>query len=305
MATLAEQTREMGSFLEGKSRMEVRSMCIEALRRWRSRDPGATVAAMHGALGLQLARDLVQATQSAIPPNELKEPFLYAQDAPELASVMDFAWWMIRVGFAVPQFAVRGGGSVVGGGVGQPPARIEVGGTADLLGLQLTVGGRRLLDGGDEHPLAPGYLVRLLERCPNLAEDVITPIEDAILCMGYRLLRPAVVLLGLAFETAVDDVLEHLAQRAIVELERVGRTAALRIETLRRTLPRLQFQRDELATATAAVDFADHLRDRRNDAAHPIESWPFDDKDEVEELTTSALRHLPHLWGIAAHEVRT
>jgi hypothetical protein len=285
MATLAEQTREMGRLLEGKSRMEVRSMCIEALRRWRSRDPGATVAAMHGALGLQLARDLVQATQSAIPPNELKEPFLYAQDAPELASVMDFAWWMIRVGFAVPQFAVRGGGSVVGGGVGQPPARIEVGGTADLLGLQLTV--------------------RLLERCPNLAEDVITPIEDAILCMGYRLLRPAVVLLGLAFETAVDDVLEHLAQRAIVELERVGRTAALRIETLRRTLPRLQFQRDELATATAAVDFADHLRDRRNDAAHPIESWPFDDKDEVEELTTSALRHLPHLWGIAAHEVRT
>jgi len=139
----------------------------------------------------------------------------------------------------------------------------------------------------------------------ELPADVLVPVEDAISCLGFRLLRPAVVLLGLAYETAVLRVLERLSSRAIVTMSRAGRTAAEQIATLRRLLPNLEMRTDERGTATAAVDFADHLRERRADAAHPIEGWPFDDTDEVEELTTSALRHLPRLWEIGVRDLRS
>ncbi len=152
---------------------------------------------------------------------------------------------------------------------------------------------------GDEHPLSPGYLRRFRERHPDVPEEVVVLIEDAQACLGFRLMRPAVVLLGLAYETAALKVLETLVERAIVDRRKVGDTAANRIARPRSTLPKLECRDDERATATAAVDFADHLRIRRNDASHPVESPPFDDIDEVEELIISAARHLPFLWGIA------
>ena len=51
--------------------------------------------------------------------------------------------------------------------------------------------------------------------------------------------------------------------------------------------------------AAAAYDFADALRRRRNDAAHPRPKYGFEDRTEVEELLVSALRHLPGLWAPA------
>jgi len=117
-------------------------------------------------------------------------------------------------------------------------------------------------------------------------------------------MRPAVVLLGLAYETAVLKVLEKLAEKAIVK-GKLAENASKRIGMLRSTLQRLECRDDQRGAVAAAVDFADHLRDRRNDASHPVESWPFDDSDEVEELITSATRHLPFLWGISERPLRS
>lgn len=164
---------------------------------------------------------------------ELKEPFLYAQDKSQLAPVMDFAWWTVRVGLARPRFTLNGGGTVVGGGIGQPLPHVTVGGTADLLGLQLTDAGWRWLESGDLHPLAPGFLRRLQERHPELPADVVSPIEDAIACLGFGLRRPSVVLLGLAYETAMLRVLEQLAARANLDMKRAGFAGSVRAKRRR------------------------------------------------------------------------
>jgi len=219
---------------------------------------------------------------------------------------MEFVWWFVKAALAIPQLHVlRGAGGVSGGGVGQPAAQVIVSGPVDVLSLRLTDAGVRFLAAGDEHPLSPGYLRRFRERHPDVPDEVVLLVEDAQACLEFGLMRPAVVLLGLAYETAVLKVLEKLAETAIVDLQRVGETAAKRIAKLRSTIPQLQYRDDERATATAALDFADHLRIRRNDASHPVESWPFDDSDEVEELITSAARHLPFLWDIAGRPIRS
>jgi len=297
---------EVTKLLEGRSRIEVRAICIEALRRWHRDAPSERDATMHGALGLYASRLMIEERKAPFNESAAKEPFLYDQTHPALAPVMEFVWWFVKAALAIPQLHVlRGAGGVSGGGVGQPAAQVIVSGPVDVLSLRLTDAGVRFLAAGDEHPLSPGYLRRFRERHPDVPDEVVLLVEDAQACLEFGLMRPAVVLLGLAYETAVLKVLEKLAETAIVDLQRVGETAAKRIAKLRSTIPQLQYRDDERATATAAVDFADHLRTRRNDASHPVESWPFDDSDEVEELIISAARHLPFLWDIAGRPIRS
>jgi hypothetical protein len=77
------------------------------------------------------------------------------------------------------------------------------------------------------------------------------------------------VLLGLAYETAVEKILMELVGKALVDPQKVRRAdAGERLGTLKSQLSGLKFQQDERRLAEAAVDFADHLRERRNDAAH-------------------------------------
>lgn len=296
---------EVTKLLKGRSRVEVRAICIEALRCWHRDVPQERVAQMHGALGLYASRLMIEQRKAPFNENDAKEPFLYNQRDPALAPIMEFVWWMARGALAVPDLDVEGAGAVSGGGLGHPPASTRVSGPAYVSALRITDAGVRFLEAGEEHPLSPGYLRRLRERHPDVTEEVVLLVEDAQACLEFRLMRPAVVLLGLAYETAVLKVLETLTEKALVKGPKATDNAARRIAILRSTLPRLEYRDDERATATAAIDFADHLRVRRNDASHPVESWPFDDSDEVEELIVSAARHLPFLWGIAGRTLRS
>jgi hypothetical protein len=70
--------------------------------------------------------------------------------------------------------------------------------------------GRLLLDSADDHPLASGFLNRLRARHPEVPDALMVLLEDAQACLDVSLYRPAVVLLGLAYETAVEGVLLDL-----------------------------------------------------------------------------------------------
>lgn len=80
--------------------------------------------------------------------------------------------------------------------------------------------------------------------------------------------------------------------------------AAERIDTVRKSLATLEqgayLDQEELRSAEAALDFADQLRERRNDGSHTKPRYPFDDSEEIEELLRSAGRHLPPLWRLHA-----
>ena len=74
--------------------------------------------------------------------------------------------------------------------------------------------------------------------------------------------------------------------------------SAQQITEVKKVIPSLFTDLDERFRALSAWDFADHLRERRNDASHPTGGPDFSDLAEIEELLLSAARHLPALWSV-------
>lgn len=269
--------------LKDRSDTAIRELGVAALRRWRAQGPAERAVTMHGGLGLNMVELLAASKVVSVDALACKEVFLAGQQLDFMAPVMDFVWWLFRAGLARP-------------GVYQPPGV----GMAPALGtFFMTAKGLRLLDAQGDHPMLPGFIARLKSRHPETPESVLAPLEDAQACLNHALLRPAVVLLGVALEAAVESVLLVLATRGLGE-EKAGRKAEAgeRVGKLKRLLGKLDLRPEERRLREAAIDFADHLRLRRNDGAHTTPQWPFDQVGEVEELLVSAGRHLPHLLAI-------
>jgi hypothetical protein len=79
------------SLLEGLSDLEIRELCVEALRRWHAGRPTDDYIQMHDGFGRHLVPLL--AARKAVPPgdvNSLKEPFLDALVEPWMGGVAEF-----------------------------------------------------------------------------------------------------------------------------------------------------------------------------------------------------------------------
>jgi hypothetical protein len=270
--------------LDGLSEATVREMCIAALRDWHRAMPQETDISMHGVLGRALVPRLLAHRQQTATPDEqsqLKEPFIDAQHEPWMAAVTEFIWWFIGAGFGAPVNLINN----------------------NVIYMRLMRRGAAFLDGGDDHPLLPGFTDRARSRCPNLPGDVTALLVDAVTCIDRMLLRPAIVLMGVAFEVAIEAVAQSLVTRNVLPATVMDQSAARRISTIRgvidAVLPGTSAQeRDERYTVQRAYNFADDLRRRRNDASHTAPTYGFDDRPETEELLVSAGRLLPAPWRL-------
>ncbi len=282
-----EHIRQVGELLDGLSDAEVRELCIEALRRWHQRSPVERHFQMHGHLGRELIPLL--ATRKRVElgdANALKEVFLFGTEVEQQTSmtgVLEFVEWFVRAGFAVP----------LPGGTNRYP-----------ITLRLTRAGVRFLDRADDHPLLPAFVERIRTRCPGLPDDVVALLTDARACLDQMLLRPAVVVMGVAYEAAVERVAEALVTAGTLPAEVLELRAAARIARVRGVIDARvpggsPEERDRRFAVHAAFAFADQLRRRRNDASHTTPRFGFEDREEIEELLVSAGRHLPALWSIA------
>lgn len=240
---------------------------------------------MHGDLGLELIPILGERKQrSNLNAHRLKEVFV-DHDAMRMVwtqSVCEFTWWIVRAGLAVEIQRDKG--------------------TSIL--FRLTRRGARLLDGADDDALLPGFLDRVRARCPNLPDGVEALLVDARACLDHGLLRPAVVLMGVAYELAIEHVVDALVTKGLLHAntpmqkpaEKIDRILKLiRSPAVNAVLPTT----DERTAAERAYDFADTLRLRRNDAAHTTPKYDFAHRAETEEFLISASRHLPALWSLA------
>ncbi len=79
--------------------------------------------------------------------------------------------------------------------------------------LLLTQAGLRFIDATEDHPLRPGFMDRLIARCPGLPDEVTSLLTDARRCLDAGLMRPAIVLMGVAYEVAVERVAESLVKK--------------------------------------------------------------------------------------------
>jgi hypothetical protein len=200
---------------------------------------------------------------------------------PELLGVAGFLWWLVRAGLAVPLT------------------------TPDdwyLPSIALTDAGFQFIDSAGDHPLLPGGVKRVEDRCAGqLPIQVVDLLTDAVECLSHGLNRPAIVLLGVAYESVIEAVLESLHLRQLTGP--LPAKAWQRIAALRAAIPSV-FPGNTIAAKEArgaaewACDLADKIRDRRNQASHTKQAHGFQDPDEVEEFITSGFRRLPDLWAM-------
>lgn len=268
---------------EGVGAVELRELCLLALRQWHSERPNQRQFTRHGELGRILITMLAQ--RPGAPAWEsgwtnLNDYFLEIDTSDELSGVADFLDWFVRAGFARA--------------LGAQPNKYPI-------SYQLTQSGAALLANPNDHPLLPGAVERMRARCAGLPDGVIVLFNDSHACFERMLLRPAVTVLGVAYEVAIEGVVESLIARSALQAGVLDLGAASRIARVRDQIDTLQPGRDRIDERTAthqAFVFADQLRRRRNDAAHTRPRFGFEDRGEVEELIVSAGRHLPALWSL-------
>jgi hypothetical protein len=183
-------------------------------------------------------------------------------------------WGLIGEGYLCPIFG-GGGGSPVG---------VEA--------VALTDRGRRMILAANVHPAHPRFLSRLTDAGVN--ESVIARLEDARACLDRLLLRPAAVMVGLAFE----ETLELSTRQA--EIKGMKRPAGKivqareRLASLRAFLPYLGLDAEAKDATDAALAAAAFVRELRNRASHPLGA--FDDAEAVEATFAFAPHHLMALW---------
>ncbi len=142
----------------------------------------------------------------------------------------------------------------------------------------------------------------------ELPDEIIALLVDARACLDHSLLRAAVVLMGVAYEIAIAEVVDRLENVNAFD----GKKAALKAgERTKQVLAAIEAKRvpalnaldgptREAATTAAvqAYQFADALRARRNQAAHVRPLHDFDHGGETEEFLVSAGRHLTAIWSV-------
>lgn len=248
---------------------------------------------VHGHLGIELVRLLAERKYAqGIDPNQVKEAFIDDEvlNTDWMAGFVEFLWWLLRTGLAVElrrerraQFVLRDYPSV----------------------LRLTERGARILDdpNADDNPMVPGFLDRIRLRCPDLPDGVLALLADGRACLDVGLLRPAVVMMGVAYELAIEAVIGALINKQRLPANTLDGQAATRLRAVRTFLGTPDFEqlitdRERRRRITQAYDFAEQLRQRRNDAAHTQPAYDFNHRGETEEYFVSAGRHIATLWSL-------
>lgn len=284
---------EVRKLIERLSNDEVHVLCVQALRNWHSRlkpqvwpeahyEPVDETFQLHDQFGRELLPLIADKRSASVTDiDALKESFIDALGYTWMRGVMEFLWWLQRAGLAV---------ETQRGKSGYPIA------------MRMTARGLRFLAATDDDPLLPGFLDRIRARCKDLPDGVLALLVDARACLDHGLHRPAVVLMGVAYELAIEHVVDKLEPLRLLDAkttkekpkEKINRILAL-IRDVPKVKGRLPSS-DERTTAERAYDFADTLRDRRNEAAHTTPRYDFSHREETTEFLISASRHLPGLW---------
>lgn len=276
------------TLLSGVSEQEAREVCLAGLRTWwKQRQPDIglrTTFAMHGAIGLYAIPILAARKNLSVDALKAKEAFCYCQHLEWMKTVVEFAGWLVRAGYAVPLF------------------HNDLDTNGYPINFYLTEAGERLLGSDEDNPLLPGFLNRISARCRGVPRGTLAMLADARSCLDNGLLRPATIMLGVAYEIVLEEVVDSMIATGHLPAPTADLRAAKRIKAVRNAVPKVLANRDEIEAAERACDFANTLRGRRNDSAHTKPVFDFSDRTEVEELYVSAGRYLPAIWALKRHQ---
>ena len=195
--------------------------------------------------------------------------------------------------------------SLIGDGLLAPRLK-EEGNLCVFLRLSLTEKGERLVAKADEHPLHPGFIKRFRTGAPTATDAVVAHMEDAVSCLEAGVLRPALMMLGLANEVTV-----RVTHGALTHQGKVNAAGAL--SPVRNLLADIQGvaaswaagggSKDEEHRLKLATATSEEIRDERNNAAHPGQKVT--DAPHVESMLMLGAHHMPVLWEVIVRPAKT
>ncbi|HEX4338278.1 MAG TPA: hypothetical protein VH062_20375 [Polyangiaceae bacterium] len=164
--------------------------------------------------------------------------------------------------------------------------------------LVLTERGERLTADGDPHPLHPGFIKRFRARAPNVSDEVVARVEDAVSCLERSLLRAAVVMTGLAAEETLRVTHAMMVKTAHIKKKAASSLAKSRdvLDEVANAAQSWTTANDERHRLKIAIQTLESIRTDRNQVSHPGIFAP--DAAAVEELVVLAARQLPVFWEI-------
>ncbi len=171
--------------------------------------------------------------------------------------------------------------------------------------IVLTERGEHVL-AAEIHPLRPEFIIRFKDECgPGVPDEIVARMEDAVECIERRILRAALVMVGLAAEQTLQvtyAALDHLKKLAPpVQQRPAARKVLADIKKAADSWPaNTPDEREARHRFGFAVLAAETIRNARNDASHP--SAVLKDIRKVESVLTEAALHLPAFWAIPIAE---
>ena len=187
------------------------------------------------------------------------------------AAILAAVWSLVADGTIVPRL------QSVGNALNNGRDAVEIG------YVSVTPQGDALLTALPRHPRFPGGLQPLVTRHPSLEEEIAPRLDDAARCIDKGLARPAIVMIGLAVETAVQNAEETLTKAGkwpqppnarINQQQRIGlMTKAIELHyTTKEAKHRL----------TLAMSLVEQVRVKRNLAAHdPAQTFVVEQADRL------------------------
>jgi hypothetical protein len=190
--------------------------------------------------------------------------------------------------------------SLVGQGLLLPRLKNE-GDVSVIYRVSLTEAGERVVSKGDEHPRHPGFIKRFRAAAPTATGAVVAHLEDALSCLEADVLRPALMMLGLANEVTIR--ITHAALAHQTKVSAAGPMAKARdlladIDGVAKAWAggKGGGVKDEEHRLKLAAGTLEAIRDERNNAAHP--GRKVTDGAHVEGLLMLGAQHLPVLWEV-------
>ncbi len=122
---------------------------------------------------------------------------------------------------------------------------------------------------GDQHPLHPGFTSRFRANAATAPDEIVAHVEDAVTCLEAGVLRPALMMIGLANEETIritHAAMAHQGTFKVAPMMTKARDLLAEIEVALKTWPGSKDEHHRLQFAAVAIE---SIRVERNAAAHP------------------------------------
>ena len=207
-------------------------------------------------------------------------------EAEDVLRVEAILWELVARGLAYPRF-----NSII-------PTRPADGWPYVIEHVVVTPRGREFFKRQNASPYHDDWVRTVCDGLPDLPDDIPRRLQDARDCLLAHVLRPAVIMAGLACERVVASVYDHcnLGAKVPPRLAPGNRPSAKRlldgvVEMASQLRPRPE------GIESLAMQLTELVRQDRNVAGHGW-SREFDDAEDVELLLLAASRSISTIWGL-------